>query len=89
MNGAPEERPKYVIVVEALPAPAPPERRLARLLKALLRGYGFRCLEVREAEASRSRAATPTPEGGCVYGHDDLAPVVEAGDGTARGRPGK
>ncbi len=27
---------------------ASPDRRLARLLKAMLRGYGFRCVELRQ-----------------------------------------
>ena len=33
---------------------SPPERRLARLLKAMLRGYGFRCIAVRELRGKRS-----------------------------------
>jgi hypothetical protein len=36
------------IVLHVRPAPgnwqAPPEKRLARLLKAMLRGYGWRCI---------------------------------------------
>jgi hypothetical protein len=31
--------------------PAPPERRLARVLKGLLRAYGFRCIDARQENA--------------------------------------
>lgn len=35
---------------------APPIKRLARLLKAMLRGYGFRCVRAREIEEDQETA---------------------------------
>jgi len=46
---------KDVVVITLTPAPgrwpAPPMRRLARLLKAMLRGYGWKCLDIRHQPA--------------------------------------
>lgn len=55
----PDDRYTVWICLEALPGGVPPEQRLKRALKALLKGYGFRCREVRtdppepEKEAGR------------------------------------
>jgi hypothetical protein len=42
------DRPEYLLRLRAAPGDVPPGRRLARLLKALLRSYGMKCLDVRE-----------------------------------------
>ena len=51
-----------IIVLHVRPAPghwqAPPMRRLARLLKAMLRGYGWRCVTCRPADEA-NRDQTP------------------------------
>lgn len=43
--------PRTVVVLHLTPVPgnylAPPEKRLARLLKAMLRAYGWRCTACR------------------------------------------
>lgn len=57
MRNAMSEQSKprpYVVTLEPVTGPfwAPPHRRLARLLKAMLRGYGFRCVSARELEAT-------------------------------------
>lgn len=36
----------YRLTLQAGPGSVPPQVRLRRLLKTLLRGYGFRCLEI-------------------------------------------
>jgi hypothetical protein len=46
-----DERPIYLLRLQALPDGGPPEQRVKRLLKALLRGgYRMRCLDVREEQ---------------------------------------
>lgn len=42
------QRPVYRLELQALPDPRPPARRLAMLLKALLRSGAFRCLRAEE-----------------------------------------
>ncbi len=56
MTSTPPPRRRFALTLEdAEPrALAPPERRLARLLKCLLRYYGFKCLNAVET--------TPTSE---------------------------
>jgi hypothetical protein len=48
------DNPPAVIVLHLTPAPgnyqAPPEKRLARLLKCMLRGYGWRCVGCRPVD---------------------------------------
>lgn len=53
--------PRYVIVLTPAPGPwqAPPVKRLARFLKAALRGYGLRCVDAREVRTPDGRPATP------------------------------
>ena len=41
-------RPVYIIELEPLPHRPPGVEFLRRLLKGLLRSYGYRCLDVRE-----------------------------------------
>jgi len=47
------EKPPTIIVLHLTPAPgnwqAPPEKRLARLLKAMLRSWGWRCTRCQPA----------------------------------------
>jgi hypothetical protein len=38
---------------------APPMRRLARLLKVMLRGYGWRCVNIHTEQAEGSQAGPP------------------------------
>jgi len=51
MMKAPEQPEPTIIELHVTPTPgnhlAPPMRRLARLLKAMLRGYGWRCVQCR------------------------------------------
>jgi hypothetical protein len=45
------DRTTYRLLLEVPPGPVPEAVRLRRLLKALLRRYGLRCLAVEEVEA--------------------------------------
>jgi hypothetical protein len=47
-TSTPAQRPEFLLRLRALPDRTPPVIRLRRLLKALLRCYGFRAVEVRE-----------------------------------------
>ncbi len=47
---------KYTLTIESTPDNVPAINRLRRLLKALIRAYGFRCLEVVEV-----KPAEPVP----------------------------
>jgi hypothetical protein len=42
------DRPVYRLTLEAEPSEIPAARRLARLLKALKRAYGFACIKAEE-----------------------------------------
>jgi hypothetical protein len=42
------DRPTYVLMLRPEPGVIPPGRRLARLLKGLLRAHGLRCVSVEE-----------------------------------------
>lgn len=55
-------RPRYHLELEPVPGNylAPPERRLARLLKAMLRAYGWRCVSCRPVAPANEEQA---PEG--------------------------
>ena len=60
-------QPRYHLVLQALPDGVPAPVRLRRLLKALLRGYGFRCLAAEEVvteEEGAARGVLPDPAGG-------------------------
>ena len=43
-----QPKPRFSITFEALPSDVPAINSLRRLLKGMLRGYGFKALEVRE-----------------------------------------
>ena len=47
--------PEFVIVVRSAPSPVPVYCRLRRALKMLLRAYGFRAVDVREAVPDAAR----------------------------------
>lgn len=52
----PEQRPTYTLTIRAGPRrPGGPDefQRLRRLLKSLLRGYGFEAIDVREVKQSK------------------------------------
>ncbi len=50
-----DDRGTYVLVLRPLSGfGAPAIRRLARILKALKRGYGFQCIDVRERTEAES-----------------------------------
>lgn len=40
---------RFTITIEAAPGPTPAIARLRRLLKALLRSFGFRCVSVQQS----------------------------------------
>jgi hypothetical protein len=54
----------YRLTVEALPGDVPAPVRLKRLLKGVLRGYGFRCLEAREVPSGPPPPGLAAPAGG-------------------------
>ena len=72
-----DQQPKqFTLTVRTVPAGAfwaPPERRLARLLKALLRGYGFRCVSVKEL----ADPPNPTRTLGCQKADPSRGPERE------------
>jgi hypothetical protein len=49
------KKPRYSIVFAASPDAVPEINRLRRLLKALLRGYGFRAINVEELPVEPSK----------------------------------
>jgi len=53
MNG---DQPRYRLILRSEASSVPAERRLARLLKVLLRGYCFRCEHVQELPAEAAHA---------------------------------
>jgi hypothetical protein len=54
-------RPRYTLVLEALPAPVPVGRRLAGLLKVALRAFRLRAIRVAPLPAA---AGADTPQRG-------------------------
>jgi hypothetical protein len=60
------KRPTFVIELRPVPDDwrAPVERRLARLLKICLRGYGLRCVRV-EAKEPRQKLDPPRERVAC------------------------
>lgn len=56
------DKPPVVIVLHLVPAAgnylAPPEKRLARLLKAMKRGYGWRCVACRPVPETKPEGET-------------------------------
>jgi hypothetical protein len=55
--------PKYRLTLRALPGKVPVANRLRRLLKTLLRAYGFRCERVEDmAEIPQFRNSGIRPE---------------------------
>jgi len=46
--------PRYHLDLEALPGNAPPEVRMRRLLKTLLRAYGMRCIAIEEIRPEKA-----------------------------------
>jgi hypothetical protein len=50
------DRPTFKLLLEAQPADVPVNRRLAGVLKRLLRSYGFKCLSAEEIPVTRDRA---------------------------------
>jgi hypothetical protein len=57
-------RPRYQLLLEAQPGDVPAILRLRRLLKTLLRGYGFRCISAQELPPAEPTPATNEPECG-------------------------
>lgn len=59
----------YLLRLRASPGNwlAPVERRLARLLKAMLRGYGFRCIDCRPTHSQEpaNERAKPNRDDAC------------------------
>jgi hypothetical protein len=54
-------RPRFRLVVRAEPGCVPALIRLRRLLKGLLRGYGFRALEVAHLPESQPDGGSAAP----------------------------
>ena len=54
-------KPKYTLTLEAQPSKVPATVRLRRLLKTMLRSYGFRCTAIRETESDDGRRDPPNP----------------------------
>lgn len=50
-DAAPRER--YVLIIEPLPRSTPGITRVRKLLKAMLRSIGLRCIECRPVETDR------------------------------------
>lgn len=57
-----QPRPRYLLLLEAMPADAPADRRLAQALKHLLRAHRLRCVEVRDARPDTRLAPQTHPE---------------------------
>jgi hypothetical protein len=53
----PGDRPRFVLVLEALPDAVPHGRRLAGLLRVALRRFRMRCVEAREMPAAGADAS--------------------------------
>ncbi|HET6249490.1 MAG TPA: hypothetical protein VFE47_17505 [Tepidisphaeraceae bacterium] len=49
----------YAIILRPIDQAVPAEVRLRRLLKAALRAYGLRCIDVRELPADQERTNNP------------------------------
>jgi hypothetical protein len=56
-------RPVYRLTLEALPDDVPAHVRLKRVLKGLLRGYGFRCVRVEQVPPASGVAGRHTMDG--------------------------
>jgi hypothetical protein len=56
-----EPRPRYALVLEALPDEVPAGRRLAWLLRVALRRFRLRCLEAKEVEPSPAASGADAP----------------------------
>jgi hypothetical protein len=54
-------KPRFTLVIESVPHEVPVVNRLRRLLKAMLRGYGLRCVAIQEIEPTEpiGRARRP------------------------------
>lgn len=54
---------RFILVMRPVPGNwlAPAERRLARVLKSMLRGYGFECVSAREVSANPDLTPQPSP----------------------------
>jgi hypothetical protein len=61
-------RETYRLTVEALPDSAPAIIRLRRVIKSLLRAYGFRLLAVVELPEDAKTPPSPESEGGSPCG---------------------
>lgn len=57
------DRPRYTLEIEAQPGDVPPEHRLRRLLKSMLRAYGMRCTRITRADDPP--ASPPPPVSPC------------------------
>jgi hypothetical protein len=55
------DRPHYLLRLVALPADAPAHVRLQRVMKALLRAYGFRCISAAEVTSEAPPAGPGVP----------------------------
>jgi hypothetical protein len=49
-------RPRYRLELEAKPAGVPPDVRLRRALKVLLRAFGLKCLSAREVKPDEGQS---------------------------------
>ena len=63
MTGTPP-RPEYHLRLRAEPGMVPAVVRLRRFLKAALRSYGLRCVEVREVAPGVGRAPNRSDDAG-------------------------
>lgn len=59
---APDARPVFTLTIQSVPRhDVPADVRLRRLLKGMLRGYGFRLLSITQAPAKGEQPAPPAP----------------------------